>query len=86
MCDQCVTVNVRTITGSVGLLCPTHAIEPQDHGPGPQYLGASRLGPRAFSARVVDSLGGSFVLMSCQAFFSTTQVDSLIVLDVLGPI
>ena len=35
-----------------GLLCPTHAIEPQDHGPGPPIPGprVSDIGPLVLGA------------------------------------
>ena len=37
----------RSVDQRQGLLCPTHAIEPQVHGPGPHILGprASDHGP-----------------------------------------
>ena len=44
-----------------GLLCLIAAVELQDAGHGTPNHRALRLGPRAFSGSVVDSLGGNFV-------------------------
>ena len=44
-----------------GLLRLIPTVEPQVHGPAPLYPRAPRLGPRAFSVSLVNSLGGSFV-------------------------
>ena len=38
-----------------------HSVEPESPWTGPFYFRAPRLGPRAFSVSVVDSLKGSFV-------------------------
>ena len=44
-----------------GLLYPIHSVEPESPWTGPFYFRAPRLGPRAFSVGVVNSLRGSFV-------------------------
>ena len=49
-----------------GLLCLIAKVEPYDLGTGTPNFKAPRLGPRAFSIRVVDSFGGNFY--SCTNF------------------
>ena len=44
-----------------GLLRLISIVEIEAYGPPPPYHKAPRLGPRAFSGSVVDSLGGNFV-------------------------
>jgi hypothetical protein len=45
----------------MGLLGPIATVEPQDHGPGPPYRRAPRLGPRPVSNSLVNSFGDNFV-------------------------
>jgi hypothetical protein len=47
----------------MGLLGPIATVEPQDHGPGPPYRRAPRLGPGPFSTSLTNSFGGNFVWM-----------------------
>jgi len=50
-----------------GLLSPLQTIETRTADPRAPEPSAARLGPRGFSAEVVDSLGGVFV---CRHFYS----------------
>ena len=51
----------RSVDQQQRLLYLIGTVEPQEGGPEARYHGAPRLGQRAFSVGVVNSLGGNFV-------------------------
>ena len=61
-----VLLGPRSVDQRQGLLCLIAKVEPYDLGTRTPNFKAPRLGPRAFSIRVVDSFGGNFY--SCTNF------------------
>jgi hypothetical protein len=61
--DWLVLLGPRSVDQQQRLLYLIATVEPQEGGPEARYHGAPRLGQRAFSVGVVNSLGGNFVWM-----------------------